>query len=979
MYTDGSFVVSPTWSRGSVSRPLRPFETNPLRVSAPGDLHKLRTVDTTVSNRFPRQPYSPINSPVTKALDRKKSFWQSIRRKSDSALDEKGQQPEVNSPTPGSRRGRRGLENSFHSSIDLTSADAKHCPRIVRAAQAGAIEELESLLESGADKEAVHKASKRNALMVASHCGHEEVVELLLRHDARISQKDYLQNMALHLAAARGHLGVMKLLVSDDADIEARGPTGQTALRLSCDGGHYEAVEYLLRQGAKVNARDDSHLTSLHAAAKRGDVHAVELLVRHGAHIGAKDAKFFDAMHYACHHGRNQVIDFLLNSKADIESVGSEGMTPLITAAAAGHTHTVDLLLRRKAKLKAQALGSMTVLHWAAFNGHLETVDLLIQRKASLGTVNSDGRTALHLAVMAEHFSVVDLLLQKLPAIHGPCKGGLTPLHYACGSDSTAIALRLLHSGANIEAVTGTQERPLHIAVTEEKLTVVNMLLENNAQVDARNTAGDRALLIASSKGNAEIVKALLDRGALLRSRFSTFGPSHEDSPLCIAAKNGHADVVDLLISRGASVREKDEHDWQPLRYGAYYGHPEVVERLLAAGASLSSMQSWGFNRTSTTLGFAQNVYIPEDQKEHVTILLRNAEERERTEEASLNERLQERWYDQQNGSAELDNGAQVQMSELRPSTTRAGSNLARRFSFERPSDMGGQRDSSETDRPEGASIKPDRLQFKSNNPFRTQTPPSESGNTSGSEATIPTRTASEHVPNKYKDITSRWQKVSTLPTRSATVASNSISPLPVQQQPKRLTPMSSLREVVSPLSSRTYTPSSIVSPTPIPAPQQQSYNAPYYTLQQPPESYQSYQSYQTISSLDSNTYTTNPDSTMPYSPESFQNPPPQQNYPPSVPPPMQQYQPPLLRSAQPYQPSSYNPPSPPPMQYYTPPPPSPPPTQPYQDHQGYYYGSPPPPTQPPPPPPVPEGKGGESAVEIGGWAKSPVGVYEMG
>ncbi len=606
---------------------------------------------------------SPPGSPPTRELNKKKSFW-SFGRKSDSTLDPTNGRQSSKSPTPSSRRGRRGSDNNSHSSIDFASPDGMNCPPIIRAAQAGSIVEIESLLDGGADIEECHVSSGRSAMAVAAHCGNADVVELLLRYDAKISKRDAYSSTPLHLAASRGHIDVMAILLAEEASIEEKGPNEKTPLRLSCDNGHYEAAELLLSYQAKVNARDEDNITSLHAAAGRGDTDIVDLLIRNGAHVEAKDGQFMAALHHAAEKGRKEVVDHLLNKKADIETPGKEGKTPLISAASAGSLQVVELLLRRKASLKKTSSGEMSALHWAAFNGHAEVADFLLEKKASVNVVNTDGRTPLHLAVMAEQFSVVELLLRKNASIEAQCKSRLRPLHYAASSVNADIVRILISSGALLEAETSGQQRPLHFAAMSGMAPIVSILLSQGADTDARDGRGDRPLLLASARGHTEVVKTLLDSGAPLRSKFNR-GRSHEDSPLCLAARRGHAKIVTLLISQGASVREKDESDWQPLRYAAHYGHPEVVEILLMNGASLSGIQSWGFDLTADRVGFANSVYIPEDRKEAVMRLLRDAEDRERT--------TQERKVAQantnstpapaasaQNGLSELDHGLEI-------------------------------------------------------------------------------------------------------------------------------------------------------------------------------------------------------------------------------------------------------------------------------------------------------------------------------
>ena len=573
-----------------------------------------------------------LKSPDTE----KKSFWTSLSGKRSSrnlAPPDQSSRPNSagsRSPALGSRRGRRGFENSFHTSIDFGSEDGLSAPPIVRAAQAGSVVEVEMLLDQRADINAQHVQSGRNALAVASHCGNEEVVRLLLQYGAAVNERDALLMTPMHLAALRGHCGVVELLLQERAEIDAKGPNDQTPLRMAVEKGQVELAELLLRRRAKVNARDSKQLTALHVAVRQGDEAMTELLVNNGAHVDAKDGDFMGAAHYACEGGYDRVLICLLNKKADIESPGKAAMTPLLCASSSGQAHIVELLLKKKASPKHKGEGDMTALHWASYNGHEEVLDILLQRRVPIGAPNKDGRTALHLAVMAEKFAAAELLLRKGAPIEAQCRGMLRPLHYACVDANPEITRLLLGYNANIEAEDGSGKRPLHTACLQGSLPLVELLLQRGVNIEARDSDGDRPLCLASSMGHIDIVRTLLSRGAALRLKYSN-GPSHEDSPLCLAAKSGHLDVVQELLMRGTSALQKDERNWQPLRYAAFYAHPEVVGLLLKYGATVSSGASsgWGFNVTAQRIGFADNVFNEDQRKGQVLRLLTSAEAKE--------------------------------------------------------------------------------------------------------------------------------------------------------------------------------------------------------------------------------------------------------------------------------------------------------------------------------------------------------------
>ncbi|KAL8949562.1 MAG: hypothetical protein Q9222_004336 [Ikaeria aurantiellina] len=625
-------------------RPL-PYENSvisePVQVSGPG-----------------RSAYLPLSSRSDGATDRprplaqrfkssepgKKNFWSSLtpRRSHRNVNSPAATTPSPNmtpdSPSPGSYRGRRGFENSSHTSIDFGSEKGLSAPAIVRAAQAGSVVEVEMLLDQGADVEAVHQQSGRNALAVASHCGNESVVQLLIQYGPNVNTCDASSFSPLHLAAMRGHVRVVELLLQEHASVDEPGPNGETPLRIASDKGYVEVADLLLRARAKANSRDRRQMkTPLHAAAQNGDESMTELLIKHGAHMEAKDGELMTPLHYACEAGKERVVALLLTKKAGIEILGKRGMTPLVCAAAAGQNQVLDLLLKKKAYIKHHGEGDMTALHWASYNGHYEVVNTLLEKRASPNVVNKDGRAALHLAILGNHFAVAELLLRKGAAVETPCRAMSRPIHYACKEGSPELVQLLLGYHADVE-VESSGRRPLHHAAAQGMTPIVNALLTRGVEIDARDAAGDRALGLASKMGHLAVVRMLLDRGSRMRSKF-TKGPSHEDSPFCLAAQGGHVAVVQELMARGSSVLQKDEQNWSPLRYASHYAYPEVVEILLKAGATVSGHPSsgWGFDVTAHRIGFADEVRMETQRKARVLKLLMDAEakEHESQEEAS--------------------------------------------------------------------------------------------------------------------------------------------------------------------------------------------------------------------------------------------------------------------------------------------------------------------------------------------------------
>lgn len=571
-----------------------------------------------------------------KSLNRGDSTYSSLGSRSSGSKREKlrsmirrfsssGSFSPVTSPGADSPDGRRSRCRDFNMSIDLKTEDGRSAPSIVKAAQTGTRQDVERLIQSNHDIEKRHLQTRRNALLVASHCGKQDIVHLLIHSNANLEARDGTGYTALHLAASRGHVEVLEVLIVEGVDIDAQDTHGRTALWLAADLGQLDSVRILVAAQAKVNLRGHNQMTPFHVAAKRGDTEIVEHLMYNGAaDIEAKDASMMTAFHYACEAGHVEVVDLLLSNKMDPNAPGSDGRSPLICAAALGRLHLVRLLLSKKASTRSIDDNGMTALHWAAFNGHTEIVQLLSQKKDSLSIRNVTGRTPLHVAVMAGQFGVVELLLRKENvALEARCAGGLTMLHYACLHNRPEIAHLLLASGCDIEAETnGKQQRPIHIAAESGSVKLIKLLCDKGASLGARNAMGDRALCVACRLGRASAVQVLLKEGSALCQQFGN--QLHKDSPLCLAAMEGHVSVVALLVQHGACVDQADESGWQPVRYAAYYGHPRVLELLLA-----NSTQSYK-DFSADKIGFAPRATVPEDQKAQIRELLNQSTQQPR-------------------------------------------------------------------------------------------------------------------------------------------------------------------------------------------------------------------------------------------------------------------------------------------------------------------------------------------------------------
>lgn len=104
--------------------------------------------------------------------------------------------------------------------------------QLIRAAGNGDVQQVQNLLERGADIEAKDDFDN-TPLHCAAFNGHESVARLLLKNKANINAKDGFDWTPLHWAVSAGHEAVVRLLLENNADIKAKDIYGDTPLQLA--------------------------------------------------------------------------------------------------------------------------------------------------------------------------------------------------------------------------------------------------------------------------------------------------------------------------------------------------------------------------------------------------------------------------------------------------------------------------------------------------------------------------------------------------------------------------------------------------------------------------------------------------------------------------------------------------------------------------------------------------------------------------
>ncbi|MDF1721707.1 MAG: ankyrin repeat domain-containing protein [Minwuia sp.] len=124
-----------------------------------------------------------------------------------------------------------------------------------KAVSGGNVEQIEVLLRSGADPNAIDAAG-RDAIIAASWRGKEMVVEFLIERGVDIDTRDFEGRTPLAWAAINGYASITEDLLSQQADPDATDGSGVTPLMRAAWNGHEDVVKTLLEMGASPDLRD---------------------------------------------------------------------------------------------------------------------------------------------------------------------------------------------------------------------------------------------------------------------------------------------------------------------------------------------------------------------------------------------------------------------------------------------------------------------------------------------------------------------------------------------------------------------------------------------------------------------------------------------------------------------------------------------------------------------------------------------------
>ncbi|KAK1166425.1 poly [ADP-ribose] polymerase tankyrase-2 isoform X1 [Acipenser oxyrinchus oxyrinchus] len=399
----------------------------------------------------------------------------------------------------------------------------------------------ELLLRKGAN---VNEKTKDflTPLHMASEKSHNDVVEVLVKHEAKVNALDHLGQTALHRAAHCGHLQTIRLLLSSGCDPLIVSLQGFSASQMG-----NENVQQVLQEGVLIGNSDSDR--QLLEAAKSGDSEVVKkLCTLQNVNCRDIEGRLSTPLHFAAGYNRVAVVEYLLQHGADVHAKDKGGLVPLHNACSYGHYEVAELLVTHGAVVNVADLWRFTPLHEAAAKGKYEICKLLLQHGADPIKKNRDGHTPLDL-VKDGDTDIQDLLRGDAALLDAAKKGCLARVKKLCSPENV-----------NCRDTQGRHSTPLHLAAGYNNLEVAEYLLQHGAEVNSQDKGGLIPLHNAASYGHVDVAALLIKYNACVNATDTwAFTPLHE------AAQKGKTQLCALLLAHGADASLTNQEGHSPL------------------------------------------------------------------------------------------------------------------------------------------------------------------------------------------------------------------------------------------------------------------------------------------------------------------------------------------------------------------------------------------------------------------------------
>lgn len=258
---------------------------------------------------------------------------------------------------------------------------------------------VQMMLEKGADVNARQATTGTAAISIAVALGHQDMVALLLEHNADISAGINKRTSLLSYSSTLARADIMELLLKKGASANTKDAASlATPLHITATGNA------LIKNSLKLMGADN--LIPQHES-KMDAPRACRVLIENGAMVDAEDLDGVTPLMIAAMDGSVETAKVLITGKANVNHTDSKGRTPLIHAvlpvSAKADISLSNVSAATAAKLKPAVEKGLT--DYADVVG---TVKLLLEAGADVTIKDAAGKTARDYAVDEEVIKLLE-------------------------------------------------------------------------------------------------------------------------------------------------------------------------------------------------------------------------------------------------------------------------------------------------------------------------------------------------------------------------------------------------------------------------------------------------------------------------------------------------------------------------------------------------------------------------------------------
>jgi ankyrin repeat protein len=537
----------------------------------------------------------------------------------------------------------------------------------------------------------------------------EKIVQKLISYKADVNIKTTKTKgevkegqTPLHIAASQGFKSIVQLLLKHQADMQQKDSWGRTPLHYAAENDRYTVVEVLLEhirvteQPSLINAEDNYKNTPLHCSLRnnsRGET--ARLLLERGADKKTLNTKNYAPIHVAAAFHKFAIVEWLLNDgDIEVNAQDIEGKTPLHWSIQKNNESVVEQFLNAGADVNIVDDEGKSSLHYATNQGNEQIVRWLLENDADPTIEDKEGQNPLTLAKKAKHPQIADLMQRaweekthsQRPAAETSGKFNLWPRKRSSSTNETLFSrnpkndnmitmLRSEVETADLEQCDKNGDTLLHRVIQryidrckadefydkrtlqqreKETLGLVNRLLQRGANVHAKNANQETPLHKASRAGSFSIARKvcnkaiihgcdqkgntalhLASQGDAFYNRYSKFNETETNEEkqkeiLDFLEKN-YCRLIALLCQNGANVNQGNHFIETPLHLAIRDSrNTSVVKKLIELGANIKDRDQDHNTVLHLATGGKINTYCLTElllQKEPDLLNLENKEE----------------------------------------------------------------------------------------------------------------------------------------------------------------------------------------------------------------------------------------------------------------------------------------------------------------------------------------------------------------